>query len=149
MYRHILVPTDGSELSLKAAKVATGLAASLGARITALYVIEPLEPHWAGKIRAKGAQPFGALDYASFERERAGEALDRVAAVAAKAGVKCAKAIASDAQPWSAIVAAARSKKCDLIAMSSHGRRGLEGLLIGSQTAKVLTHAKVPVLVCR
>lgn len=149
MYRHILVPTDGSTLSLKAAKAAAGLAAGLGARITAVFVVEPFEPHWAGEIRALAPDPISAKEYEKLGRQRGEAALEKVAAYAGKSGIACARLLLSDAQPWKAIVKAAQSKKCDLIVMSSHGRRGLEGLLLGSQTSKVLTHSKVPVLVCR
>ena len=149
MYRNILVPTDGSTLSLKAARTAAGLAQALGAKITAVFVIEPFEPHWAGEIRALAPDPLSAKEYEKLTRQRGDASLEKVAAEAGKKGIACAKVIASDNQPWKAIIKAAQAKKCDLIVMSSHGRRGLEGILLGSQTTKVLTHSKVPVLVCR
>ena len=149
MYRHILVPTDGSPLSLKAAKAAAGLARSLGAKITAIYVVEPFEPHWVGEIRSRAPDPLSAKEMDKLARERGDAALTKLAALAGKSGIPCAKLVVSDANPWTAIVKAAQAKKCDLIVMSSHGRRGLERILLGSQTTKVLTHSKVPVLVCR
>lgn len=149
MYRHILVPTDGSTLSLKAAKAAATLAASLGAKITAVYVVEPFEPHWAGEIRSKAPDPLSAKEMDKLSRQRGEAALEKVMALAAKAGVPCAKLVVADANPWKAIVKAAQARKCDLVVMSSHGRRGIEGLLLGSQTTKVLAHTKLPVLVCR
>jgi nucleotide-binding universal stress UspA family protein len=80
-------------------------------------------------------------------RKVADGATEKVAAAAH--GVKCDRMSATDLDPWQAIVEAARTKKCDLIVMASHGRKGLAGLLLGSETQKVLTHSKVPVLVCR
>ena len=149
MYRHILVPTDGSKLSLKAARAAAALAATVGAKITGLYVIEPFEPQWTGALRALAPTPVSPREYQSYARKRAAAALETAGAHAAAAGVKFASLVVEHRNPWQAIGKAAQSKKCDLIAMSSHGRRGLEGLLLGSQTSKVLTHSKVPVLVYR
>jgi nucleotide-binding universal stress UspA family protein len=149
MYRHILVPTDGSPLSLKAAKAAAGIAKDLGARITAVFVVEPFEPYWTAEIRALAPDPIGAREYEKISKKRGDAALKKVVAIAQKAGVACATLIENDPAPWKVIVRTAKAKKCDLIAMSSNGRRGLEALLLGSQTSKVLTHAKVPVLVCR
>jgi nucleotide-binding universal stress UspA family protein len=149
MYRHILVPTDGSTLSLKAAKAAMTLAGGVGAKITAIYVVEPFEPHWVGEIRSKAPDPLSGKEMDRLARQRGDAALEKVEALAAEAGVRCATVVVSDANPWKAIVKAAQARKCDLIVMSSHGRRGIEGLLLGSQTAKVLAHTKLPVLVCR
>jgi nucleotide-binding universal stress UspA family protein len=146
MYKHILVPTDGSKLSLKAAKTAATLAGQLGARITAIYVIEPYMP----PIGAEGAVYYGGYSPKEYEkgmREVAAKALAKVSAAAKGTRVDALAVI--DRSPWEAIVKAAKQKKCDLIVMSSHGRRGLESLLLGSETQKVLTHSKTPVLVCR
>lgn len=149
MYRNILVPTDGSPLSLKAAKAAAGIAQGLGARLTAVFVVEPFEPQWAASIGAFMPDAVGTKGFEKQMRERAEAALEKVAAVAAKKGVDCAKVTLKGRDPWKAILAAAKSRKCDLIVMSSHGRRGLESVLLGSQTQKVLAHSKLPVLVCR
>ena len=147
MYKHILVPTDGSPLSLKAARAAASLASEVGARLTALYVIEPFRP----PIYSEGAIAYQAYysreQYEDGMRKVADSATGKVAAAAN--GVKCDRMSATDLDPWEAIVEAARTKKCDLIVMASHGRKGLAGLLLGSETQKVLTHSKVPVLVCR
>ena len=149
MYKHILVPTDGSKLSLKAAKEAAKLAKKLEAKITALYVIEPFIPPSTGEtallIRQTGVQE----KYANTMKEHAGEALAKVAATAAAAKVSCDTLSVINFHPWDGIIKAARSKKCDLIVMASHGRRGLASLILGSETHKVLTHSKTPVLVCR
>lgn len=148
-YKHILVPTDGSRLSLKAAKEAAKLARRLKARITALYVIEPYLPPSTGEtallIRQTGVQE----RYAQTMKEHAGEILAKVEATAAAAKVRCDKLAVVNFHPWDGIIKAARSKKCDLIVMASHGRRGVASLILGSETQKVLTHSKTPVLVCR
>ncbi|HEX5128245.1 MAG TPA: universal stress protein [Usitatibacter sp.] len=147
MYKHILVPTDGSKLSLAAARAAARLAAKLGARMTALHVVEPYRP----PIYSEGSIAYQAYyspeEYEARMREVAERATAKVQELAR--GVKCGRLTMMESQPWEAIVKAARSKKCDLIVMASHGRRGLAGLLLGSETQKVLTHSKVPVLVFR
>jgi nucleotide-binding universal stress UspA family protein len=148
MYRHILVPTDGSKLSLKAAKVAAQLAAALKARITTIYVIAPYLP----AMEAEGLAFYGAYTAREYEksmRKTGDQAHAKVKAVAGAARVKSEALTVVQGNPWEAIIKAAREKKCDLIVMASHGRRGLQGLLLGSETQKVLTHSKTPVLVCR
>jgi nucleotide-binding universal stress UspA family protein len=146
MYKHILVPTDGAALSLKAARSGARLAAALKARITLVYVIAPYVPPMSpdGMAFAAGYSP---KEYERDMRKVAARALDK--AVAAAGRSKCDRVVRVHANPWQAIIKAARSRKCDLIVMASHGRRGLAGLLLGSETQKVLTHSKTPVLVCR
>jgi nucleotide-binding universal stress UspA family protein len=148
MYKHILVSTDGSKLSLKAIKTAAKLAGSLGARLTGVFVM----PEYVPPIYGEAAMYIPEASPRSFKlavEKEAKAALAVVAKEAAAAGVRATVAKVTNAQPWSAIISAARSKNCDLIVMASHGRRGLAGLLLGSETTKVLTHSKVPVLVCR
>jgi len=146
MYRHILVPTDGSALSLKAARTAAKLAAKLKARITAIYVIEPfMPPMTSDNIMFQAA--YSAREYEKTMQKIADKALAKV--VAAAGGVSCATLAKIHFRPWEAIVEAAKARKCDLIVMASHGRRGLASVLLGSETQKVLTHSKTPVLVCR
>jgi nucleotide-binding universal stress UspA family protein len=149
MYRHILVPTDGSPLSLRAAKAAAKLAARLDARITALYVIEIYAPKGLAMDVTAYSTVHSVREYETHMRKVADRALARVRAPAEAAGVKFAAISVIQDRPWEAIVNAARQKKCDLIVMASHGRRGLESLLLGSQTQKVLAHSKTPVLVVR
>ena len=148
MYKHILVATDGSKLSLKAVKTAAALAANLGARLSGFYAMPSYVPPIYGEaalfipeMTAKGFK-------AAVERE-AQAALAAATKIADEVDVVLNPVKVTDPQPWSAIVKAAHSKKCDLIVMASHGRRGLSGLLLGSETTKVLTHSKVPVLVVR
>jgi nucleotide-binding universal stress UspA family protein len=146
VYKHILVPTDGSALSLKAARAAARLAAPLKAKITTVYVSPPFPP----PISSDGIvyhHSYSEADYQRDVRNAAGKATRKVEAQAGK--VACAKVSAVSAHPWKAIIEVAASKKCDLIVMASHGRRGLAGLLLGSETQKVLTHSRIPVLVCR
>ena len=148
MYKHILVPTDGTKLSLGAAKAAARLARNLGAKVTSLYVIPPYMP----PMQADGAAYFpsdGAREYERATRKSADAALARVEATVSASKVPFEGVATVGASPWAQIIDTARKNKCDLIVMASHGRRGIEALLLGSETQKVLTHSKVPVLVCR
>lgn len=149
MYKHILVPTDGSPLSLKAAKSAAGVAKQLGAKVTALYVAAPWFPPYGAE--AASAASLSALEAAHTKAKHAEAqaALGAVEKVLKKAKVAVEPAEVQGDRPWEAIIAVAAKRRCDLIVMSSHGRRGLKGLLLGSETVKVLTHSKTPVLVCR
>lgn len=147
MYKHILVPTDGSKLSAKAIRAAVRLAKICQARLTGLYVIPPYAP----PVYAEGTM-YGVLsprNYKEITEKEAKKALAVVDIEAQTSEVGASTMFLAAGQPWRAIIGAARSKKCDLIVMASHGRRGLSGLLLGSETAKVLTHSKIPVLVCR
>jgi nucleotide-binding universal stress UspA family protein len=150
MFRHILFPTDGSAISRRVAKDAIRLAKTCRAKLTALHVIPP----WSPPAYAEGAMlPYPDLyspeEYDKMARKAAAKALDKVAAAAKAARVPCDTAIVVASPVWKAIIATARSKRCDAIVMASHGRRGLEGVLLGSETNKVLTHSRTPVLVCR
>ena len=147
MYKHILVPTDGSKLSAKAIRAAARLAGLCQAKLTGLYVIAPDLP----PVYVEGAMYGGlsARNYKELKEKEAKKALALVDIEAQTSGLQASTMSLTADQPWKAMIGAARSKKCDLIVMASHGRRGLSGLLLGSETAKVLTHSKVPVLVCR
>ena len=146
MYKHILVPTDGSPLSLKAARAAAKLATKLKAKITALYVIPPYMPRTTSEDIVYRAA-YSVQAYEKGMRKTADKALAQV--VAAANGASCDTMSSVHDHPWEAIINATKSRKCDLIVMASHGRRGIVGLLLGSETQKVLTHSKTPVLVCR
>ena len=148
MYKHILVPTDGSKLSTHAVRAACNLAQTCGARITGIYVIPPYVP----PIYAEGMMyiaDLGPKRHKEVMQQAAKKALAVLSAEARRAGVACAGVAPVADQPWEGILKAARGKRCDLIVMASHGRRGIAGLLLGSETTKVLTHSKIPVLVCR
>lgn len=119
------------------------LAKSLGAKVSVIFVVEPLS-------EMTGPPFLEALaTYVELRKEQAKSALDRAANAAKEAGVSCETIQVENGQPHQAIIAAAADKGCDLIAMSSHGRSGLSMFLIGSVTNKVLAHAKTPVLVCQ
>ena len=146
MYKHILVPTDGSELSLKAAKAAARLAKTLEAKMTAVYVIPDFMPQFASEDVVLYNEGLSPERYRKTTEKLAREALTKVEKAA---GVKIEKVFLTNDQPWRGIIDTAKAKKCDLIVMASHGRKGISALVIGSETNKVLTHSKTPVLVCR
>jgi nucleotide-binding universal stress UspA family protein len=149
MYRHILVPTDGTPLSLKAAKEAAGLAKTQKAKVTGYYAIPPFVTPATGESLIVTPEMFSQKEYVKRMQKHANEALSKIELEAKKLGVPFEGSSAVADSPWRGIIAAAKENECDLIVMASHGRRGIEGLLIGSETLKVLTHSKTPVLVCR
>jgi nucleotide-binding universal stress UspA family protein len=145
MYRHILIPTDGSELAERAVTNGLSLAKSLGAKVTVIIVEESFS---FLDLSAPGAfQEFAKLT--EQVKKRAASVLNRVANAAKQASVSCDTIQVEDAQPHRAIIATATDRGCDLIVMASHGRSGLSALVLGSVTNKVLTHTKTPVLVCQ
>lgn len=149
MFKHILVPTDGSELSAKTIKQAILFAKSLGAetQITAFFA----QPEYPTSYFAEGAliDPETPDEFSKNTNEQANKYLNDIAKEAANVGVKCNVVTKISDSPFRAIIEVAESEKCDLIFMASHGRRGLAGLLLGSETNRVLTHTKIPVLVYR
>ena len=149
MYKHILVPTDGSALSLKAVKIATGLARTMKAKVTALHVMPRYMPPMAEEAAVAYVSAYSEKMFRESTEKQAAKVLARAQTECASHKVKCETAAVTGSTPWESIIATAKKKKCDLIVMASHGRRGLAGLLIGSETTKVLTHSKTPVLVCR
>ena len=146
-YRHILVPTDGSEISERAVEQAVSLAAALGARLRVLHVQVSFPISLVGVGELVEPSTVDALLAATQQRTETilGEAMARAAA----AGVEAEQSLLVNPQPHQAILEEARTHGCDLIVMASHGRRGLEGLLIGSETQRVLTQSSCPVLVVR
>ncbi|HTQ01578.1 MAG TPA: universal stress protein [Casimicrobiaceae bacterium] len=147
MYAHFLVPTDGSKLSDKAVAHAIALAKATQARITMFHAT----PGFPRPVYADGisVEMVSRREYAKQAKEDAAKVLDRAAAKAKAAGIACETMHASTDAPWEAILAAAKKAKADTIVMASHGRRGIVGLLLGSETTKVLTHSTLPVLVVR
>lgn len=147
MFKHILVPTDGSPLSAETVKRAVNFAKEAGARLTFLFV----KPDYPAAFYGEGAliDPTTPERFSELAEKQAGEILSASKTVADGAGVEATLLSLTDDVPWEAIIAAANDKGCDLIFMASHGRRGLTGLLLGSETQKVLTHSKIPVLVYR
>ena len=147
MYRNILVATDGSRLSSKAVIHAIALARALGAKLTGFYASPdyPL-PAYAEGVMYEAVSP---KEYAAMCKKEADRILGAIGAKAKAAGIRFTAVHAIAAAPWEAILAAARKEKCDAIVMASHGRRGVSALLLGSETQKVLTHSKLPVIVVR
>ena len=148
MYKHILLPTDGSKLASKAIKQGIRLAKSIRARVTVINVV----PEYQMMMDEGFVLPNAAMLKKRFEEETAKHSkkiLDEVKAEAKAAGVKCGSVTVSSGLPYEAIIRQAKKSKCDLIMMASHGRKGLASILLGSETAKVLTHSTIPVLVVR
>jgi nucleotide-binding universal stress UspA family protein len=149
MYRHILIPTDGSELSEKAVEHGVALAKSINARVTGLTVSAPFH-------MSSGALPVWPLIHSATPEEYRDHieavcmsCLGAVKNAATAAGVICDIVQVEHDQPYLAIVHTAARKLCDLIVMASHGRRGTAAIVLGSETVKVLTHSSIPVLVYR
>ena len=145
MYKNILIPTDGSELAGNAVKHGITFAKEIGATVTVLTVTAPfhvftLDPQVVEDTRDQ---------YEKHVQEHAAKMLGAVATAAKAAGVTCETVQVEHEHPYQAIIATAGSKGCDLIAMASHGRRGIAAIVLGSETVKVLTHSKIPVLVHR
>lgn len=148
MYKHILIATDGSELALKGLRQGLGLARLAGSKVTVLSVIEPLRPQVMQAAQMAGIEdPVGRYDLQVDEMMK--ERLATIQAEAAEQGVTIEPVHEIDDSPAEAILRAAHLRGCDLIVMSSHGRRGLQKLLLGSQTSEVLVKTTVPVLVVR
>ncbi len=148
MYRHILIATDGSELAARGVEHGLALAGPLKAKVTVLSVSEPLRP------TATRAAMMGGVDdpVARYDQQIDDDMKKRFQSIeqrAAEHGIVVDLVHEIDDFPADAIVRTARLKDCDLIVMSSHGRRGAARLLLGSQTAEVLAHTKLPVLVVR
>ncbi len=144
MYQRILVPTDGSEMSTRALQAAASLARLTGGRLEVLSVKEPFPYSAISEMQPVPPQEF-------FDaQERTAQARVAAALEAARAhGVAAEGATVEALHPWEAILDHAKAKGCDLVVMASHGRRGLNALLLGSETQKVLTHSTRPVLVIR
>src|SRR6267143_261601 len=133
MFKHILVPTDGSRLAAKG---------------TGVHVIPPYVPPVYGEMAV--VPPATMLEeYRKFSQKAADKALAAVKREAKAAGVSCALQAVYDAPAWRGILATARKRKCDAIAMATHGQGGISGLLLGSVTSRVLAHAKIPVVATR
>lgn len=144
MYKTILVPTDGSEITAKAVGTAVTLAKTFGAKLVTLAVKEPF-PYSA----ISEMQPIPPQEFFDAQERIAVKHLDQVKAACAAAGVECVASAVEAVHPWEAIIDFGNEQGADLIVMASHGRRGVAALLLGSETQKVLTHSPVPVLVVR
>lgn len=145
MYKHILAPTDGSALALTAVTQAIKLAKVTNAKLTFLTVGAPFHVFAADNEVVADARP----EYEARAKLKADNTLSVCEQAANKAGVPCQTRFVTAEHPYEAIVRTAEDAGCDLIMMASHSRQGLKGLLLGSETQKVLAHSKTPVLVYR
>ena len=144
MYKRVLVPTDGSDITAKAVQSAVGLARLCGAELYVLAVKEPFPYSAISEMQPVPPQEFfDAQERVAVARVKA--ATDAGAA----AGVTCHGHTVEALHPWEAILDHAKTQGCDLVVMASHGRSGLSALLLGSETQKVLTHSSIPVLVIK
>ena len=144
MYKRILVPTDGSDVTSKAVDTAIGLARALGAQLETLSVKEPFPYSAMSEI-----QPIAPQEYFEAQEQIAQRRVQKVVDVCRAAGMECTALTLEAVHPWEAIIEHAKAGACDLIVMASHGRRGMRALLLGSETQRVLVHSTVPVLVVR
>ena len=145
MYKRILIPTDGSDLSRAAIRQGVAFAKSIGARVTGITISPPFHTFALDPVVVTETPEQYAKNYAA----RAESYLATIRDDAATAGVPCDLVHEVHEHPYEAIIAAADARGCDLIFMASHGRRGMSALVLGSETTKVLTHSKIPTLVCR
>jgi len=145
MFSHILIPIDGSPLSTAAMQSAMAFARGVGAKVTVLTVVEPFH------VLAVSAEQLESTrgDYLRTAAAHAAEHLTAAEQQSRQIGVPCDVLQVQNEEPYLAIIDTAMARGCDLIAMASHGRRGIAALVLGSVTQKVLTHSKVPVLVYR
>ena len=144
MFKRILIPTDGSDITSKAVDTAIGMARALGAKIDTISVKEPF-PYSA----ISEMQPTPPQEFFDAQERIAHTRVETVVTACKECGVDCEGFTVEALHPWEAIIDHARSHHCDLLVMASHGRRGVTALLLGSETQKVLTHSTIPVLVVR
>ncbi len=144
MFKHILVPVDGSSTAQLAIDKAVGLARAFGSRVTTIFVIDPYPFTGVGTDFA-----YGQADYLSAATAEANAAIKAAKSAFEDAGITVHTNVVEASAAWRGVVDAAESGDADLIIMGSHGRRGLEKLMLGSVTQAVLSHTKLPVLVVR
>jgi nucleotide-binding universal stress UspA family protein len=142
MFKHILIPTDGSKLSEKAVQAGIKFAKSIDAKVTAVYVVPKLKGIDVESI-------FPEKEHQQKLFQNAEKYLEVIEKAAKAAKLECETFYLTDSKPHNAIISAAQDCKCDAIFMASHGRGGVAGLLLGSVTTKVLAHTKIPVIVYR
>lgn len=145
MYSHILIPVDGSPLSTTAMQTSMAFARDAGAKVTVLAVIEPFHVFTLAPDQMEATRE----QYEHHAREQGASWLAAAEREAKLLGVHCDAILTVGEDPYRDIIVTATERGCDLIAMASHGRRGVAALVLGSVTTKVLTHSKIPVLVYR
>ena len=144
MFRKILVPTDGSQQAERAAHTAAELARSQGAQVVGVYVIDPFPYIGVGDASAVALQ-----SYLTEAKAAAGQALEALAKICAGADVAFTGDTIERNVVYEGILETASAEGCDLVVMGSHGRQGIQALILGSVAQKVLTHAKMPVLIVK
>ena len=149
MYNHILIATDGSKLAAKAVENGVELARNCGSKVTVVTVTEPFQSLGDKQHMFAGLPDDLRQQAMAYLFAAASDALEQARTAAAEAGIMCELKSIEHARPFEAIIAAAEQGGCDLIVMASHGRSGVSGFLLGSETTKVLTHTTIPTLVCR
>ncbi|MDB5745329.1 MAG: sulfate transporter [Massilia sp.] len=145
MFKQILLPTDGSELSTRAVLAGVSFAKEIGAQVVGMTALPDFHAFTANADMIESTED----EYLAASEARGNKQLAVVADAARSAGVHCTTVLARSDQPYEAILRAGRERGCDLIIMASHGRRGISGMLLGSETQKVLVHSAVPVMVYR
>jgi nucleotide-binding universal stress UspA family protein len=145
LFKNILVATDGSDLAAKAVEQGILLAKAVGAKVTAVTVTAPFNV----LSLAPSELGYTPIEYKKHTEAFAEEVLGTVSAAATSGGVACETLHVEHEHVYQAIIDAASARRCDLIVMASHGRRGVSAVVLGSETVKVLTHSKIPVLVYR
>jgi len=147
MFKHILIPTDGSRVAAKAIEAGVAMAKEMGARVTGYCAQEPVPTHIYGEGYVADKELVAEFDRRAAEHAQ--RCVDEVATAAKARGVPFEPLVTKASLPYRGIIEAAQERKCDVIFIASHGYRGLAGLLLGSVTQEVLTHSKIPVLVFR
>lgn len=145
MFKHVLIPIDGSPGARKALKAGIAFAKEVGARVTAYHALEVIQPYYGEAFVA----PAVLVPVEAAVRKQAEKYLDEATRIAGAAGVPCQGQVSQPTSVYEGIIAAAKKNECDVIFMASHGRGELASLLLGSVTVKVLAHSKIPVVVFR
>jgi len=148
MFRHILIPTDGSPLSVRGVLTGVNLARALGARVSGVHVMPP-RPFGDFDENTPVYAGLTPRDWREHHEKAARQALAAVEREARAAKVPCSSGIVRDVLAWKGILRFARANKCDAIVLGSHGRGALGGLILGNETQHVLARSKIPVLVVR
>jgi nucleotide-binding universal stress UspA family protein len=149
MYKNVLLPIDGSELSERALKECVALVKSTGGKVTAIHVISHFHLHYQPWATPRAMHEKIESEHEEEARRSAQAMVDKLAQRIKTEGVECEGLVVVGDHPYEEIIDQARKCRCDLIVMASHGHKGLNAVLLGSETVKVLTHSKIPVLVVR
>ena len=149
MYKHILLPVDGSELSRMTEKECIAFAKATGAKVTAIHVVSHFYLHVRPYVMPKSIFTKIEKEHEEEASEIAKKMISEIEARSKAEGVRCDGLVVVGDHPYEEIISNAEKRGCDLIMMASHGHKGLNAVLLGSETVKVLTHSKIPVLVVR